>query len=221
MSAILGAHPEIAVLNYESYFFYRPPVWKNTKLNSHFRLLNFGLRLIKQGIPNGKKYWCEKTPRNVLNLDNILVEFNSSVKVILMVRNYIDVLTSRHPQKDGYYISIERWKEDTTATLKFKQHPQVLIVPYEGIVTDFDFTLGKVCNFLNVPFVDEVRDFALRTSVKQHQAFHGGSIREIYKTSLDRSKDPIHTERIDEIMESQELQQLSKQVEEVSQSFFS
>jgi hypothetical protein len=219
MSAILGSHPSIVSFNYESYFFSRPHSFKNLTLSRLWRLSKFYLRLVKQGVPPGKSFWCEKTPRNVLNLDRLFLEFGKGLKVILMIRDGYDVLTSRHPKSDGYYISVSRWLQDTQATLKYKNHPQVLIVPYEGVVNHFDFTITKICDFLGVPFSNQMRDFHKNTSVKSHEAFHGGNINAIYKTSLSRWQFPEHKERTHELEEIPEAVSLVVQVQDCIISF--
>jgi hypothetical protein len=219
MSAVLGAHPQIISFNYESYFFSREALFKSSFINRVWRLCKFYPRLIKQGVPAGKRFWCEKTPRNVLNLERLFIEFGKNIKVILMIRNGYDVLTSRHPNSEGYYISVDRWHEDTLATIKFQNHPQVLIVPYEGLINEFDYTVKRICDFLEINLSDEMRNFHMNTSVKAHEAFHGGNIEAIYKTSLSRWKLPEHKARTDEVEEIPELQSLFKVIENMSIEF--
>lgn len=220
MSAILDAHPEIVSLSHESYIFERDRIFTRPRWNYVRNLALFYLRLIRQGVPFGKKRWCEKTPRNVRRLDEIFDEFGDDIKVILMIRDGRDVLTSFHPKKKGeYYVSIERWVTDTMLTFDYGSHEQVMLVPYEGLIENFEHTLNKVLTFLGSPYVDTLKQFDKLSSVQSHGAFHDSRLRPIYKESVERWKSPEHIHRLNCIMASQQVTALLTRIDLYTRAF--
>lgn len=70
------------------------------------------------------------------------------IRVILMIRDGRDVMTSFHPGKKGkYYVSIDRWVNDTEETFKYVDHKQVFILPYESLINNFYFSNRKLLKF--------------------------------------------------------------------------
>src|SRR5919106_146832 len=66
----------------------------------------------------GIQAWCEKTPKNVMHFDELLVHFGGDVRLIHLVRDGRDVVTSIHPRApDACWVSLERWKNDVEAGL--------------------------------------------------------------------------------------------------------
>jgi hypothetical protein len=220
MSAILDAHPEIVSLDHETYIFERQRIFTRARWNYVRNLSLFYLRLLRQGVPFGKKRWCEKTPRNVRRLDAIFDEFGHDIKVILMIRDGRDVLTSFHPGKKGeYYVSIERWVTDTMLTFNYESHKQVMLVPYEGLIENFEHTLKKVLTFLGSPYVDNLKQFDKFSSVQSHGAFHDSKLRPIYKESVERWRSPEHIHRVNCIMASQQAMALLAKIDLYTRAF--
>ena len=220
MSSILGAHREIVALDFESNAFVRIGL-RPTKTRSILQLMRLYLLLIRQGVKAGNIRFCEKTPRNVLHVPAIRQVFKGGAKFILMIRDGRDILTSVHPQKVDYYIPIERWMNDTIETLKYAHDDDVLIVPYESIISHFDLTVTKICEFIGSEFDPRMREFFKYSSVQAHGAFHKGRPEKIYKSSLDRWKDNAHSERVRQVNSNTKATELLDDVEQFINRFIS
>ena len=133
-----------------------------------------------------------------------------------MIRSGRDVLTSKHPNKPGYYIELERWMKDTNLTLELADESSfgdVLLVPYEGLINDLEFSVKRICKFLDLSFDPAMLDFPKMSSVKNHGAFHGGKVEGIYRTSSMRWKNSQHRERVLLIEGNREAKELLERVD--------
>ena len=136
-----------------------------------------------------------------------------------MIRDAKDVLTSFHPQTKGYYVSLERWISDTDNTLAFENHPQVMIVPYEALVNDFEMTIHKITIFLGLENSAKMHEFSKFSNIQAHGAFHGGEVRPIYSKSVMRWKDLLHTERMEQINNDERITLLNQKVQSFTNKF--
>lgn len=219
MSAILDAHVEIVSLSHETGIFSSRRSLEYVRCNYYKNIYRLYLRLINQGVPSNSLRWCEKTPKNVNRLDSVFEEFGENIKVILMIRDAKDVLTSSHPEAKGYYVSLERWVSDTKDTLVFENHSQVMIVPYEALVNEFDISIKKITRFLGLSNSTEMREFSKFTNIQAHDAFHGGKIMPIYSKSVMRWKDSQHAERMVQINNSEDVTLLNNRVQLITNEF--
>jgi Sulfotransferase family len=97
--------------------------------------------------------WCEKTPKNVMHFSELLVRFGREARLIHIVRDGRDVVTSIHPRNpDACWVSPDRWISDVEAGLKHVNHDQVLTLRYEDLIRDSDRVLCRLCSFIGVGY---------------------------------------------------------------------
>ncbi len=219
MSAILDAHPHIISYPAETNIFESDRKFRNPRLNSLRNKVRFYRFLLRQDIHKGTRRWCEKTPNNVYALDHIFKEFRKGVKIILMVRDGRDVITSLHPLSKGYYISLKRWMIETSMTLGYGNHKDVLIVPYESLTIRFEHTMSKIFDFLGNEFDDKVKDYTKFSGVQSHDAFHGNKLTGISSQSVERWRQDKHKDRVAQLTGSAEAMDLLNQVETYKREF--
>lgn len=156
--AILGAHSQIHALQEETHAFHPKP----------FRL-NRITNLIKNTDMAGKFSWCEKTPKNIMCYDEILSLFNDNVKIINMIRNGKDVVTSIHPNGKGkYWVNNERWIKDNC---QYTDHPNIMTVKFEDLVGNTKKTLIGICEHINLTFEPEMLNYHIKTNVTKNIAW--------------------------------------------------
>jgi len=219
ISAILDAHPEIVSFPEETNIFESDRKFRSPGLNRFRNLVRFYRFLVRIDIPKTSRRWCEKTPSNVRELDHIFKEFRNRVKVILMIRDGRDVITSLHPLRKGYYISLKRWIIDTSLTLKYRDHENVLIVPYESLVLHFEYTMRKILEFTGNSFDEQVMEYTRFSGVQSHDAFHGNKLKGISSGSLERWKQDKHKERVALLTRNAKARELLNQGEEYRKEF--
>ena len=219
MSAILDAHPDIISFPEETNIFESDRKFRSPRLNRFRNLVRFYRFLLRIPIPKSSRRWCEKTPNNVYELDYIFEEFRNRVKIILMIRDGRDVITSLHPLSKGYYISLKRWTIDTSLTLKYKDYDNVLIVPYESLILHFEHTMKKVLAFTGSSFDRKVLEYTRFSGVQSHDAFHGKKLKGISTGSVERWRKDKHKERVALLTDSDEGMEILKQVEQYRKEF--
>jgi protein-tyrosine sulfotransferase len=121
----------------------------------------------------GGTHWAEKSPANVLNLGWILDRF-PNVMFCLCVRDGRAVVNSlrTHPrhrivegrlEQTGAVNDLEecisRWLREANAGLQFAEHPRVLIVRYEDVVTDPKAALLPLLVRVGLEWVPEMTRF--------------------------------------------------------------
>lgn len=120
----------------------------------------------------GMTHPCEKTPQNVFYLDEIL-RFYPAAKIVNMIRDPratmlsqkrkwkrrkygADFLTTREiiRLKINYHpLTISRlWKSAVGAIRPFENHPRVMNVQFEKLVSAPEKVMTEVCGFLGVEF---------------------------------------------------------------------
>ena len=98
-------------------------------------------------VPTGAKRWVEKTPRNVLYIEEILAAIPDA-RIVIVVRDGRDVCTSlRVP--GWYWVTPRRWVRDVKAGLEWEHHPQVLTVRYERLVASTGSELDRLEDFVS------------------------------------------------------------------------
>jgi len=193
--SILGAHPSIHAINDEIYVFYPMP----------FRLQRLEDALIKEK-SDEKKRWCEKTPKNVRSIEDILTLFENNVKFIHIVRDPRDVITSIHPKHpDRYWVSIERWVEDVKVGLESKKN--TLIVRYEDLVQNTEKTVRIICDYINEPFYKKMLDIKKYSTIQKNVAW-GKNVKSIHDDSVERWKKPEYQDKIGSLMQNDEAVKL-------------
>jgi hypothetical protein len=186
--SILGAHPEILAVDEESYAFYPFPFRLSPLVNA--------LQDQKQ---KAWTRWCEKTPKHVRAIPEIIEAFEGKVKIVHLVRDGRDVVTSKHPNADReYYISPERWVADVGAGWANKQY--TLLLRYEDLVLQPRESLAVLCEHLELEFDERMLDFEQFSTVKANKAWEGSQVSALSKESVARWQGPEYAERIQEFL---------------------
>lgn len=130
--------------------------------------------LNQRAADEGKTIACEKTPQNLYYVQDLL-EMYPNCRILNLVRDPRGVLLSqkkkwmRKDSKDSYIkdhkrevwrlrinyhpITISKlWNSAIQAIERFQDHPRVESIRFEDITQEPTETLQKVCNFLEVPF---------------------------------------------------------------------
>jgi hypothetical protein len=186
LHAILGAHPNIFSIPFETKIYLRTKRRKSRILNRFIFPMKFFVCLLKQDIPKNKKFWCEKTPKHVHYINEILNDFSNKVRMINIVRDCRDVILSSHPIYGENYISTERWIEDVSAGLALDSNPRVYTIRYEDLVNNFDDEIEKLLTFLDVEKID-LKNFNQQTNITEHTAWKN-KVRALNSSSVGKWK---------------------------------
>lgn len=82
---------------------------------------------------------CTKIPRDHMLVRDI-IDKDSSLWFISMVRDPRDIITSRHGKRpDIYWANLRQWKEWLLNTKTYKQHTHLIEVRYEELVKSPDY----------------------------------------------------------------------------------
>lgn len=199
--SVLSAHPEIFAIPVETLAFcptgYRP----EPDLEAPFQLRRIRRQQLLQEIPSRSRRWCEKTPRNVLYFRRILDHFGGKVRLIHLVRDGRDVVTSRHPTDPGRtWVSPRRWIDDVAAGRDLEEHPAVLTLRYEDLVHRFEDTATELCQFLGEPLAPELLAWHEHATVRTNVAWSGG-VKPLHRDSVARWRRPEWSEVVDELVD--------------------
>lgn len=196
--SILSAHPSIFCFPKETDAFTEWEGEKPVRIDRMYR------ELLKIRVPESTHRWCEKRPYNILYVAEILRYFKSA-RFIHIVRDPRYVCTSVHPERPNkYWVSPQRYIRDVNAGLKYKDHPQVLTIRYEDLVIDFDKTIHLVCEFIDEEPYHEILNWYEYAMVRSNRAWFT-DLQSLDPSSIKRWKDPIHTDRVKEILANEKI----------------
>lgn len=182
--SLLSCHPEIVAIDDETGGLCPRPKKKAGRLNAPVRMWRVYKALNQISIEPRAQRWCEKTPRNVRNYAAILDYFGSSVRILNIVRDGRDVVTSFHPGNRNKYLTKEEWADDVEDGLRFEHHPQVLTLKYEELVADMQGTMRKVCEFTAMEYAPEFDGFPETAKIGQlrgHQRPVSGKVEQRWR----------------------------------------
>ena len=210
MISILGAHPHIFAYPKENGVFLKWVEKEGKKVP--LRLDRLYREIIGKKIPPKANRYCHKNPANILHIREILDFHLGKVKIIQMVRDGRDVITSIHPSKPGsYWVSVEKWIRDVKAGIDFYDHPDILTVRYEDLTDNPTRVIETVCKFLDEPVLDEIINWFDHTNlVKSNAWFH--QAKEIHQNSVKKWEKPEHKKRLQEFMDNEEAVALLKKL---------
>ncbi len=173
--SVLSAHPAIEAIPNETEAFC-PTAWEarpDLSAPFHPEIIDDYLSS-HQAHPQATR-WLEKSPKNVLFFGRILDHFKGRVRLINIVRDGRDVVTSFHPtrRRDKPWVSPERWIGDVTAGVPFDRHPLVHLVRYEDLILNFESTVRGICRFLEEEFHPDLFQWHTHATVRTHVAWSG------------------------------------------------
>ena len=125
MQAVVGSHSRIHAIREETRLFFTPG---NKDVHVY--------QLYDLAIDCGKSRWVEKTPEHLHQIRAILKNWKTA-KIIIMMRDGRDVVASLFARTSRLRESVSRWNNDTKTSISFANHPCVLLVKYEDLVTEF------------------------------------------------------------------------------------
>lgn len=199
--SILSAHPEICAVPHETNAFVKRP---NRLYKIYFYLLRKCLGSKKEN------RWMEKTPRNIENVDRIFKKFDNKCKFINIVRDGRDVILSKHPLRaDEYWVKEERWIEDVELGIKFEGRQNFITIRYEDLILDYDRTMSRLCDFLQIPFVKELSDWHKFTTVKTNRAWPS-DVKPIFSKSIGKWKQDEYDSKVKGFASRQSVRRLLK-----------
>lgn len=148
--AILGEHPRIfavpketGVLAQDDFEYYK----KKTQ------------RFENKARAAGKQRWVEKTPKHVRHIDKIF-QWEPNAKVILIIRDGRDVAYSfKQRRGNGVSNGIQRWVNDNLAGKAYWSHPQVHVIQYEKVISDFETSISELMSFLGEEYFPAMEKF--------------------------------------------------------------
>lgn len=207
--SILDAHPHIYGIQNQTYAF---TVWDNG--GQPIRLDRLYRQFILHKITPQKRRWCEKTPKNVQYFGHIQRYFGEKVKLIHMLRDGRDVVTSKHPRHtpDQYWVSVRRWISDVKQGLAFAGHPNVYTLKYESLVQNYESEIQNLIHFLNEDMTTEISDWFHHTAVKKSKHW-ANPVQNIHSNAIGKWQKPEHRRRYEEFMANDEAVELLKRLE--------
>jgi len=162
------------------------------------------------------KRYCEKSPSNIRFIELIDKLHDGNFKLIHIVRDGRDVILSRHPKsKERYWIDPERWIADVSKGLSNIDHPSLYTIRYEDLVCQYRETIESVCQFLEIPFSEEILNWHQFATVRQNNSLFS-KITEINTSSIGKWKKSENGERVRLLTENPEAIALLKRFKYLS-----
>lgn len=200
--AILGAHPKILSVSEETNILTTPRSFKTPLLNKFKKTLEILSSISDSELKDSADRWCEKTPKNVLYLKEIIREFGSDIKIIHIVRDGRDVITSKHPlYPDKYFVEPEEWVNDVSQGLKWITHPNVYLIKYEELIENYEQALEGLCDFLELDSCSELMSFHKHTTIREFNSWKG-KVRPLSMDSVGKYQNDANAERVRVFLDS-------------------
>lgn len=133
--------------------------------------------------------WGDKTPYLIFELKWLLLLY-PNCKIIHMIRDGRDVMSSYQRMTNwSLDYSTKRWIDSIRAIDKLNLSSNHLLeIKYEDLILNSKNTILKICEFLNIPYTEEifkVKELNLGDDILQH---HRGIKENIYDKSIGRWK---------------------------------
>ena len=156
----------------------------------------------RQTVHRNCRAWCEKTPRNVLNVERILAALGSRARFIHLVRDGRDVVLSRHPKKpEHFWVDPDRWVNDVRAGVNHRDHPQLTTIRYEDLIRSPQQVLGPLCEFLSLEYDDRLDNYPQHATVHECEAWFEPA-RPLSDASIGRWMAPGNSARVQQLLDT-------------------
>ena len=211
--SILGAHGNLFAIPNQTYAFDRweERIEEETGMVRYFptRLDRLYKEFILNRIPPTAVRWCEKTPKHIRSFRKILNYYDDEVRLINLVRDGRDVVTSKHPRHrpNTYWVPVSRWISDVKLGIELDDHPSVRTFRYEDLIADYESEITKICAFIEEPVSESLFSFIQHAEVKRSKHL-ANPVENLHTRSIERWRRPEHRRRIDEFMQSAEAVEL-------------
>lgn len=108
--------------------------------------------------------WGDKTPQHARYID-VLLDWYPGARIVYMIRDPRSVIASLltvdfrnhriRPLVDGF---AARWRENSRTATHWSRDERVTLVGYEGLVSDTETELRRICDFVGEPYVPTMLD---------------------------------------------------------------
>lgn len=208
LQSALSAHPAICVIPFETQAFCNSWYYGNAVTPRVFKLSSVAAYFSTCGIPPGTRYWCEKTPRNIQVFADLLAAFGKRIRLLQIVRDGRDVICSCHPDEpQRFWVSSERWIEDVTTGLAYLNHPQVMTLRYEDLVSSFKEVMRSVYEFLEINSKGVCFDYPNGATLQRSNAWVGPA-RPVRDDSVGRWRQASFQNRVQELVSRSDAREL-------------
>jgi len=155
--------------------------------------------IVTSAIKKTATRWCEKSPSNITQFENIDRYFKGNFRFIHIVRDGRDVVLSRHPRDPAkYWVDPQRWVHDVSIGKTFEDHPAMHTIRYEDLITKFEETITGVCDFLGIEKSERIIQWHNYTTVKRNNAYYT-KVKKLNAQSIGKWKQPEHRSRSQEL----------------------
>lgn len=202
LQSIVSAHPAIFTIEGETWAFCYGAA-ANFKGNRPIRIMRLYKALGRQSFPNHCTRWCEKSPANVFYFDAILKYFSNNIKLIHIVRDGRDVVTSMHPSNPSKpWVSVERWVQAVEKGYQYRDYAQVLTIKYEDLIMNFSNSAELICEHIGVDFENRLLDWHRYATIKSSRNLIGSTVKDLSNRSIRKfeTDDFKHKKIIEEFM---------------------
>ena len=151
-----------------------------------------------------------KFPRKASRLYKLMAD---DLGIIYMMRDPIDVLVSKHFERPRtYWTSVERWIRTATVALEYKDHPNVLLLKYEDLITKPNKAQKAMAEKFNLEAARKFEDCYESFDTKdKYNAKTMNGIRPLDKSRIGAWKDGYLNEKfINRLMKNSEMTDLMK-----------
>ena len=101
---------------------------------------------------------CEKTPSHVYSIDRIF-KLIKNPKIIIIVRDGRDVVSSLNKRYNNFKMSIARWINDNSEWINSQYKDNFHVLKYEDLIKDPKFELNKICDYLEEEYDDNMLNY--------------------------------------------------------------
>ena len=151
-----------------------------------------------------------KFPRKASRLYKLMAD---DLGIIYMMRDPRDVLVSKHFERPRtYWTSVERWIRTATVALEYKDHPNVLLLKYEDLITKPNKAQKAMAEKFNLEAARKFEDCYESFDTKdKYNAKTMNGIRPLDKSRIGAWKDGYLNEKfITRLMKNSEMTDLMK-----------
>lgn len=211
--SLLSAHPSIQAVPYATHAFARTLYSDRPDPEAPFEPWRVWWALTRTGLREGARRWCEKTAKNVVNFGRLASYFDGDVRLIHIVRDGRDVVTSKHRvDRDGYWIAPERWVRDVSAGLRHRHLECVHTVRYEDLVDSTEETLRRMGAFLGEDLGRLPGRWFHGARVQEFGPFDRRVARPLDDSSVGRWRGPEYRDRVERLLETPGARELLEEL---------
>lgn len=100
----------------------------------------------------------EKTPSHVFNIDKIQEDFPEA-KIVIMARNPVDSVASTFKVHGDFNKAVYDCSNDLSGCISATAYDNTNLVFYEDLVKNFDLTVKKLCNKIELNYEESMKNF--------------------------------------------------------------